>query len=289
MVLDKADKREEAKVKKMRAAKAEAGRKKKYEYHERKKKVAELEKDNHRYIYIFRTDDEKWWKVGWNSLLFYRYIVAKRVGREAHVNPDHDYGVKSPTGIVSLRDESLESLIDKMKELNYKLRVKMSNKDLAVMDLDYEVSDEDIKRYRKAEDAKVEYLNKLVPTVMTMPEIESELAEVGRQMHAVLNRMTVIDRKLFGNDMMNLVMYSLRYYYYMTHDEMPPEEALEKIKRNMLKLRAYMHSAMRIDLISKDAAMKIGTNIVELERKLKSRLGEKASSAGEIIRKNESK
>lgn len=289
MVVDKADLREEKKVKKERAAKAEAKRKSKYEYRERKKKVAEMEQENNRYIYIFRTDNEKWWKIGWNSLLFYRYVVAKRIKREAHVNPDQDYGIKSPTGIISLRDETIGTLIESMKELKYKYLEKKSREHLVVMDLTYDVPEEDIKRYKNAEEAKLEYMNRLVPVVMSMPELESGLVEITKQMHTIFNRMPVQDRETYGNNMMELTLSSMRTYYYMTHDNLTPERALRMIKQDMLKFRAYLHTEMRVDLISRDAAVKLSTNVVEVERKIKSRLGEEVNSAGEIIRKNEAR
>lgn len=302
MPVEKAERRTEERVKAERAkqekaaqkkkldrdAKSAAGRESQYRYRKRKKAVAEKEEKNYRYLYIFQSNEKAWWKMGWHSVLFFRYIVARRIQHEANVNNDHDFGLKSPTGIISLRDEGLPSLISQMYELGYRVDRRRSSETVKVVDLGYKISAEDVKRYEHEEEAKLERLNKLAPVVINIPEVDGKLREITKRIYNAVNRMPEPGRKMMGYGIAELAISAMKAYQYMAWGGITPEEALKRIKKALMALKVQVNVATRIDILDRDIAAKLGVDIVEAERLIKPWLGEKIDdAAGDVIRKNE--
>ncbi|MBQ2695550.1 hypothetical protein IJG04_02875 [Candidatus Saccharibacteria bacterium] len=77
------------------------------EYAKRKAHVALLEAMNDSAIIVFKSIDEPWYKIGWNSALIYAYDVAIRACNKKElptIRKDTDHETRSRDGIVFVRD-----------------------------------------------------------------------------------------------------------------------------------------------------------------------------------------
>ena len=114
-----------------------------------KKRIMAKEKDNFAKLYVFPSG-KVWYKMGWNSALIYKYILAPRLKIEVHLRPDNDYGYVSDTGIISFQNlQALEARLEKVgarKELEYE--------GVLIFDLGFKTTAEELESLRKADDLK---------------------------------------------------------------------------------------------------------------------------------------
>ena len=113
-------------------------------YYEAKCLVLAKEKDNHRYVYLYPSvggEKDGWYKVGGRSLLFYKNLLASRLGREAKIRDDTDKVHRFYNGIASVRWG--DKLMIEAEGLGYKAsRIEY---DVIVIDLKRDYSDAEIK------------------------------------------------------------------------------------------------------------------------------------------------
>ena len=87
-------------------------------YAKRKAHVMLLEEFNDDSIIVFKSIDEPWHKIGWNSALIYAYDVAIRACKKKDlptIRKDTDHEVRSPDGIIFLR--SLKKFINRLRDI----------------------------------------------------------------------------------------------------------------------------------------------------------------------------
>ena len=257
---------------------------KRHEYDKRKKKIAELEQNNHRYVFVFRSD-ENWWKIGWNSLLFYRYLIAPRVGLEPKVHNDGDFGAKSKTGIISVRDTPgwLEKFEQDFKACGAELLRTKSTANVKVFSLGYNVKDEDIRRFKKAEEEKIRRLNEILKVEVSMPDLYTRLYEAAGTIHRVTKHASQPDREACLYQVEKWALTAMKDYQLMAWGIITPERGLRLIMTDIIEATARLNVAGRLDIIDKDKALTIGSYLADARKLVLAQMGVKADSAAEAM------
>ena len=76
------------------------------DYYEAKCYVLSREKENKRFVFLYPSmgkESDGWYKVGGKSLIFYKNLLAPRLGREAKIRDDTDRVHRFKNGIASIR------------------------------------------------------------------------------------------------------------------------------------------------------------------------------------------
>lgn len=275
-------------------AKSLAGTKEREAYKKRKYDVMKLEKNNQRYIIMFKSTTagqknsnrkEIWWKMGWNSLLIYVYVVAKRIKARPKVYPDVDYcGIKSRTGVVSINDRYIKSTVKKFGELGVKLDAEKSNAEMLVFDMGYDIAKEDLKRYETADEAAKKQLNSLITVTVAYPDIEMRLVMVMNKLKTVVHRMDGANRDVFGAEPMKMIIGAVDTYRMITWGGRSKEDGLREIGTTCVRLMSKINIIARADLADLDSCVTIGSTLAETHRLVRKYLGDEPTSAGKVLK-----
>lgn len=244
-------------------------------YQARKEKVAEFEKGNEKYLVLFATTDPRWWKMGWNSVLYYNYIVSKRIKTQPNVKSDQDFGLKSNTGIISFRSDGLGKLGEKMEAVGIKFLKSKSTEKVKVYALPAKVPQEDLKRLRKADDLKKKRLNEVREVKLAMPEIDAKMSELVLTVKRVVRKMGESDREAMGYDLVKIGRKVMVVYRLTAWGDLKIEEGLNDMKSKVKMMMAAIDAATRLEYIELDRSLLIMGRAREVLTLIDARLGKK--------------
>lgn len=248
------------------------------QYAKRKEKVAAAEERNTQFLIFFRSNDPKWWKMGWRSVLFYRYMVGPGIKAEnLSVSSDRDFGLKSPQGIKSFRADSMERYAERM--IKYGLEeVESSNPEkLRIFRLRKPLSMEEITALKKAEELKFERLNTICPVVVAMPELDTRLADLAKRIKTATNKWKERERVAMGNELLRASVKAMAIYREAAWGFGAPEKLLMDIRKLLGFLLSRVDAMTRVDYFDLDTALILQGKTVEIVTLVDARLGKRAN------------
>ena len=250
---------------------------------ETKAQVFELEKQNDRYIYVFRSKGN-WWKMGGMSALFYTYVVSEKLAkRQPKLLKDSDHYSTFKEGIVSKQD--LKALAEELKKIGMKLK-KISTT-IYRFEFEQPVDPDVISNLLQSRKVQNEKANKLVDTKMILPKLHLQIRELMTIIWYYINKhrknmaQAVILPGLLEN-----AMDLKRTYSRASNGFVGVEEGLAKImllSNDMLADVAFLKEIDELDMVNCNKIQnKLGeiihqarTEITKIERKKREKLNAK--------------
>ena len=175
-----------------------------------KAKVEVMEKVNDRFLIFFRST-KGFYKLGWRSVLFFRYALEGRIAWVTNVLPDSDTYNVSPEGIISVK--RLDELMTRLAEINVVRDEERSDFELCVLKLPNVYSDVRIEKFRNRSTQEVERLSKVLRPDVTNPKIYELLREsVSLARYIVRYESTPAMQKMLLDSLMTPARATFRCY-----------------------------------------------------------------------------
>lgn len=226
-----------------------------------KEYVYDLEKTNRKYIIIYRSGSN-WWKMGGNSALYFAYVLARRLKnyRLPKVRPDTDYYYKFETGTVSLKD--VDGLVHRLTtELGLKLAKETEY--IRVLELEYKMTDSELKRLKDAEHKWHEQANQIVVPENIYPELYFQLERAYTDFCHVLAKMTRPDRVTFGDRIEQLGHRALMDYYHLANGELEVMAGLKSIIFNLSEMTYALKELAEVGVMERERMMRESLLVLE--------------------------
>lgn len=244
-------------------------------YEKRKKWVKEFEPTNYTKIVLFRSVPSKkdkegaWFKMAGHSLEIYVGKLAPRLNLKPRVTTDTDYHNKFREGIVSVRD--IDGFEKRMENLKIYRDRKKSTDGIMIFNLGYEVSEEDLRVLRKADETRKKRLNDVVYTKLIAPEVNTGLLEVMRTLKFKYEKMPVTDREFLGKAMLEHARRATLYYMMAAKGAVSVESGLKTIVREVDTLQCYNSLAGEFGVMELSTCTRLLDELIKVRRIANSR------------------
>ena len=178
-----------------------------------KSEVKKYEKTNNKRVYLFKSSGEKgneWYKAADNSALFYKYLIANRLHREAHIIADAEPTCKFKY-IVSVKN--LIKLNNQLKSLGY-APYEIINQDLGIVafTLKKVQTKQEIAEFKKQEQQVLENVRLVAIPKNLSPELYNEILQLCRQLPAKIRHMEPVYRSALGMELLEQAKKALQIY-----------------------------------------------------------------------------
>ena len=201
-------------------------------YAENKNQILEFEKTNYTYLALIRSTYD-FYKMFGHSALFYAENIAKKLNLEAILRADHDFCVKSDTGVVSIKN--LEALTKNLKTLNIqKLKTKNQTGDFVVYKLPWTFTNEQIEELKENNQLKIAKFNHLVLVEDSTPTLFVQLSELLKATHENTRLMPgPLEREVFGEVMLKSIKVATIAYMQYGNGKINYKTTLKTIKTEL--------------------------------------------------------
>lgn len=234
-------------------------------YYDAKSYILSKEKTNCRFIYLFPSIGkvpDVWYKVGGRSLLFYKLILAPRLGREARIRDDTDKVYRFNHGIVSVKWG--DKLILEANGLGYKAeRIKFG---IIVIDLLKDFTDAEI--YAMAGQVKEERykLKKMIKPKENYPSIMMAINDLARVLPSKIKKMDRDYRLILGNELLEPMAEMLKIYFRLANGRMEKRDAKLEMLERTDDIAAMIYLMDECQMLNITARTMMGENVVKIRK-----------------------
>lgn len=240
-------------------------------YYEGKCLVLAKETKNNRYVFLYPSiggEKEGWYKVGGRSLLFYKNLLASRLGREAKIRDDTDRVHRFRNGIASVRWG--DRLMVEAEELGYTAsKIKFG---VIVIDLKKEYSDAEIRVMTKAARAERNRLRKMIKPKANYPEIMMAMNKLIQVLPSKIKRIDKSYRETWGKELMEPMTEMVKIYFRFANGRMERRDARIEMLERTDDLAAMIYMMDESGMLDITARTRLGENLVTIRREIENRL-----------------
>ena len=240
-------------------------------YYEAKCLVLAKEKDNHRYVYLYPSvggEKDGWYKVGGRSLLFYKNLLASRLGREAKIRDDTDKVHRFYNGIASVRWG--DKLMIEAEGLGYKAsRIEY---DVIVIDLKRDYSDAEIKTMMGVIRAERDRVKKMVRPKANYPEIMMAMNKLIQVLPSKVKKLDKSYREVWGKELLEPMTEMLKIYFRFANGRMEKRDAKLEILERTDDLMAMIYMMDESGMLDITARTRLGENVIAIRKEVEERL-----------------
>lgn len=240
-------------------------------YYEAKCFVLAKEKDNRRYVYLYPSiggEKDGWYKVGGKSLLFYKNLLASRLGREAKIRDDTDKMHKFHGGIASVRWG--DKLMIEAEGLGYVAR--KIEYDVIVIDLKKEYADVEIKTMIDAVRAERDRVKKMVRPKANYPEIMMAMNKLIQVLPSKVKKLDKSYREILGKELLEPMTEMVKIYFRFANGRMEKRDAKLEMLERTDDLMAMVHVMDESGMLDITARTKLGENVIVIRKEIEERL-----------------
>ena len=233
-------------------------------YEKVKGKVKELEEKNFSRLVLFSSGSE-WFKMGGNSLLIYKYVIAPILKLKPVIQSDTDYTKTIfEGGLLSFRGvEAIRKKLEKAKVI----KEERAGGETVVFELNFSVSKEQMKGF--AEEAKYEQeraLTILRPPIILVPLIYDRIRHVQKRVFETVRKMSIYERDYNGLLIAEYSRKMAKYYMMINNGMMNEREGWEKILETNNMLMIEIAFAAELKIWRQDIAISVGAELIEIRR-----------------------
>ena len=191
-----------------------------------KEKVFELEAQNDRYIYVFRSKGD-WWKIGGRSALFYAHIVSEKLAKKPpKIVKDNDHYYSFRTGICAKKD--LNALAKELAKIG--MEPKKIDPTIYCFEFEKPIDFDVITSLIQAKEVQNERANKLVDTQLLLPKLHTEIRELMKLVWYFTDKHNAnMSKKLLLPTLLENACQLKRIYSRTSNGYLEPEDGLLKI------------------------------------------------------------
>ena len=236
-------------------------------YYTAKRIVKDYEKTNNDKIILFKSRGEtsdEWYKAGGNSALFYKYFVAKRLGRTAHIIPDNEWQYQFKNKIVSIR--FLEKLNTDIQCLGYKpYTVLDEGHGIVAFSLKKALTSDEIDALKKQETKSLDAIRTIAVPKTLNPELYNASIQLCRQLPSKIRSMDPVYRELLGNEILKQAEKVLQTYSQLIRKLITAATAKKAIRTSVTIMSTNVLIIAENGYWHDDVANKIGELIAKIE------------------------
>lgn len=182
-------------------------------YRKRKLHAQFLETTNNDKIVVFPSVDAPWYKIGWNSALFYAYDIGLIVCKKKSwpvVRKDTDMETRSPEGIVFVKD--IDKLVKRLKIANI-TKYEVTKDGLYIFELNKEYTKSEIKEFKNTYHRKNDELFDMIAIAKPNPELRGLIVQAIKTIFPKCKKMPALYANSVGIEMINAVIRMNRAYF----------------------------------------------------------------------------
>ena len=240
-------------------------------YYEAKCYVLAQEKSNNRYVYLFPSiskEPDGWYKAGDKSLVFYKNLLAPRMGREAKIRDDTDKIHKFGKGIVSVRWG--EKFMAEVQELGYGVeRVKYG---IIVVDLGKEYDGVEMKEMKEAVKKERSQVKKMVKPKANYPSIMVAMNKLTKVLPSKVKKLDNSYREIWGKELLEPMTEMMKIYFRFANGRMEKRDARLEILERTDDLAAMIYMMDESGMLTLNARTRLGENIMEIRKEVEEQL-----------------
>lgn len=232
-------------------------------YYKGKTFAISQEKGNTSKVYLYPANgkaEEDWYRACGRSMVFYKILVAPRLGRKAQVMPDPDEEHRIEGGVVAIRNGN--KLIDDVKEVGYTAeRIELG---IIVVDIKKKYTEKEIAQMRAVVNDEINKVKKIIKPVNNYPKIINSINELLRVMPSKIRKLHESYRDIYARGLMEPLLEMVKIYYRMANGRMEKRDAKLELLRRADDVMAMIHMLDEGGLLSITARARMGENIVKI-------------------------
>lgn len=240
-------------------------------YYGTKQYIMEKENKNDDKIYLIPTrkgKEDEWYILIGRSLLFYKYFLAKRLGRTVNIQDDRDQYLKVRAGIGSAKWG--DKLIDAVEKLGYK--AERIEQNIIVIHLGKKYTKKEIKDLERLADEDRNKLKKIIKPKKTYPKLHMMICEFLRMLPSKVRKINKDYRDTLGAELIRAALDLEKLYYRLANDRMEKRDVkLEMLERtdDLMALMIVMDEGSILNLTSRT---RMGECIVKIRNEVEEAL-----------------
>lgn len=240
-------------------------------YYDAKSYVLELEKKNRRNIYLFPSIGkipDAWYKVGGNSLLFYKNFLAPRLEREAKIRDDSDKVYWFHHGIVSVKWGN--KLMSEAEGLGYKAsRIEYG---IIVIDLLKDFADAEIREMVEVVKKERSKPKRLIKPKENYPAIVMAMNELVRVLPSKIKKLDKDYKNVLGKELLEPMAEMLKIYFRMANGRMEKRDAKLEMLERTDDIAAMIYMMDEAQMLNVTVRTAMGENVVKIRRAIEEAL-----------------
>ena len=238
-------------------------------YYHQKELAKALEKTNTNKIIAFpsvetKGEKDEWLKISGNSALFYKYLVAPRLGKNPKINPDTDRRFRFENGVIMLHWKHL--FLENLKKLNYTPR---EENGLLVFNLNHTFTDEEIKSLKTREkDVRIKTNRLLIPEIIE-PKLYIKLIALTKTIPFKSVKLPDLFKESYGKGLNRIVTEMLTIYNLMVDGLLTKEAAVLKLRQSLAKMSALLIILNELKLFDIETENNLGHLLADIKAELR--------------------
>lgn len=252
------------KTKRMRA--------KRKKYFDGKIVARKLEENNYSRIILFPSrdgeDEDEWYKVGGNSVLFYKYYIGPRMGRKPVIHDDTDMQQRFKNGIAIIHWG--EKFVEDVQKVG--CVVQRSEFGLIIATMDKKFSPKEVEEIQNREKRDKDKVQKMITPKENFPDIYGLIRNLAQILPPKVKKMDGAYREVFGNRLLTAVAELYKIYFKMGNGRIERFEALQKMQVQMDDIAAILAIVDENKLFDLATRVRVGETLVDLKNTIVRRL-----------------
>lgn len=240
-------------------------------YYDAKCFVLAKEKDNNSHIFLYPSSynkDDGWYKVGGRSLLFYKNLLASRLGREAKIRDDDDKAHRFRSGIASVRWG--DKLMEEAKTFGY--TAEKLQYGVIVIGLDKEFTDAEIHSMNEAVKAEKRRVQKMVKPKNNYPELMVAMNKLIQVLPSKVKKLDASYREVWGQELLQPMIEMTKIYFRFANGRMTKRDTKLEMLERVDDLMAMIYMMDECSMLNITVRTRLGENTVEIRKQIEENL-----------------
>ena len=241
------------------------------DYYAGKEYVFEQEKNNKSKIYLYPAmgnSKDNWYRAAGKSLLFYKFILAIRLGRSANTQIDGDKQFAFRHGYVAIKNGEL--LATQAAKLDYK--VEKIDHDIFVIDMGKDFSQHEIEILVEQEKAEIQAVENMVRPKHNIPKLAAAIRTLSQYIPLKIEKIPQGKREVMARQLMEPAVELVKFYHRFANGDMAMTEARLEMLRRTDDLSAVMVFLEAGQMLETAARTNLGKNILEVRHQIEENL-----------------
>ena len=233
------------------------------EYYEGKSYVISQEKGNNSRIYLYPAKgkaEDDWYRACGRSMVFYKALIAPRLGRKAQVMSDPDEEHIIGGGVVAIKHGNI--LMEDVAKLGF--MAKRVEFDVIMIDMQKEYSEKEIAQMRAVINDELNRVKKIIKPKEIYPKIINAVNELLRVMPSKIRKLHESYRDLYAKELMEPLTEMVKIYFRLANGRMEKRDAKLELLRRTDDVAATIYMLDEGGLLSITARARMAENIVKI-------------------------
>ena len=233
------------------------------EYYKAKAYAIFLDKTNNSKIYLFPGlggEPDEWYMALGHSMIFYKIIIAPRLGRKAHILKDSDDEYVQKEGVVSVKWGN--TIIEDTKQLGYSAtKIKFN---IIAIDLGKEYTEKEIGQMRSAVIAEKNKVKTIIKPKQVYPKIINAINTLAGTLPSKIRKLHPSVRNYYAGKLNDPIVEMIELYYHMANGHIEKRDAKQGMLEATDKFAAILHLMDEGGQLTITARMRMGQSLVKI-------------------------